>query len=266
MDVSLHLVHYNEQNPLKQTLRAIRRAAPKLSYEVLVVDNNPARRLPTEWSSLFPSMQFLVAPRHLGFGGANNLAAKKGTGRYILVFNPDMFLSYGGMEKLVAYLDAHPDVGIVGPRLQNTDGTLQYSCFRFDHIFAKVLRRTSLGDLPWIRKRLEHHLMKDTSHERTMDVDWLLGGCFCIRRDLWNRLGGFDERFILYFEDTDLCRRAWESGMRVVYHPEVSMVHYHRREGSRGPVWRQIFQRANILHLRSWFFYLYKYGRTPFPR
>ena len=93
-----------------------------------------------------------------------------------------------------------------------------------------------------------------------------MGASMCVRREVWEKLNGFDEDFILYFEDTDFCRRAWLSGTRVVYHPGIVMVHYHRREGSKGNLLAQLFHRANRLHIASWLRYTKKYMGAEHPR
>ena len=265
-DLTIQIVHYNTPELLKETLRFIRAAAPRLSYEVIVVDNNPSARLSPSFAAEFPDVRFLGAPRHLGFGGGQNFASRHAAGRYLLVFNPDIFVSYGDLETLVEFLQAHPDVGVVGAQLRNPDGTLQDSCYRFDQPFVKILRRTPLRHLPWIHRRIDRHLMRDHARDVTMDVDWLMGACLLMRRELFMELGGFDERFVMYFEDTDLCRRLWERGARVVYHPDVSMIHYHRREGSHGSLISQLFARANRLHLVSYVRYVKKYIRVAHPR
>lgn len=265
MDVSIQIVHYNTPGLLRETLRSIRMAAPHIAYEVLVVDNNPEGRLSKEFRGQFPFVRFLDAAEHKGFGGGHNFASSVATGRYIFVFNPDIVVPYGMLEKMVEYLDLHPQISLLGPKLLNPDGSLQLSCFRFDHPSVKVLRRTPLRHLTFVQRLLDRHLMLDADHDTTQTVDWLLGACLLVRRDVWDALRGFDERFLLYFEDMDFCRRVWEIGGRVVYHPSVFMVHYHRREGSQGSLFVQVFQRANRLHIRSFLKYVRKYFRKPFP-
>lgn len=265
-DLTIQIVHYNTPELLKETLRAIRAAAPRLNYEVIVVDNNPSARLSEEVKALFPEVRFITLPEHAGFGGGHNRAFAESRGRTILVFNPDIFVEYGNLEALVAFLDAHEDVGVVGAQLRNPDGSLQDSCYRFDKPYVKILRRTPLRRLPFVARAIAHHLMQDEPRDRVSDVDWLMGACLLMRREMYEAVGGFDERFVMYFEDMDLCRRVWELGKRVVYHPEVVMVHYHRREGAEGSVFRQVLKRTNRLHLASWWHYTKKYFRTPHPR
>lgn len=266
MDLSIQIVHYNTPKLLVETLRSIRRAAPRINYEVVVVDNNPRDRLDKSLRAQFPEVKFVVSEKHRGFGGGQNFAFESATGRHVLVFNPDIFIEYGVLEKLVEYMDDNPNIGVLGARLQNPDGTLQESCYRFNQPFVKVLRRTPLRALPFVSKMIDKHLMRDIPHDRIMDVDWLMGASLCVRREVWEELGGFDENFVLYFEDTDFCRRAWQKGKRVVYHPDIVMVHYHRREGSNGSFVAQLFHRANILHIASWLKYTKKYFRVPYPR
>ena len=105
MDLSILIVHYNTPRLLAETLRSIRRAAPRLNYEVIVVDNNPSDRLPSKMKTQFPEVRFIQAENHLGFGGGNNLAAKTAQGRHVLVFNPDIFVEYGAFETLTKFLD-----------------------------------------------------------------------------------------------------------------------------------------------------------------
>jgi GT2 family glycosyltransferase len=163
-------------------------------------------------------------------------------------------------------MDNNSDVGVLGARLQNPDGSLQESCYKFEKPFVKILRRTPLRSFSVIKKMIDEHLMRNVEHDKIMDVDWLMGASLCVRREVWEELNGFDENFLLYFEDTDFCRRAWQAGRRVVYHPGITMTHYHRREGSDGNFISQLFRRANILHMASWLKYTKKYFRAPNPR
>ena len=265
MDVTVQIVHYHSLGLLRETLRSLRKAAPRVSYEVFVVDNNPGFRLPPTLVEEFPEARVLSPSRHLGFGGGHNFAAQKAAGDFLLILNPDIFILPGSLEELVAYARRHSDVGVVAPRLLYPDRTLQYSCYRFRHTPLKLLGRTFVQGFSAIAERLSEHKMEDVSHGETMEVDWVLGACLCVPRALWKRLGGFDERFLLYFEDVDFCRRVWQIGSRVVYHPASTMLHYHRREGADGSLWSQLWSRANWIHVVSWAKYLSKYFRKPLP-
>ncbi|MBI2484560.1 glycosyltransferase family 2 protein [Candidatus Uhrbacteria bacterium] len=265
MDATIQIVHYHSLGLLRETLRSLRRAVPRLTYEVIVVDNNPRQRLPASFAEEFPEARVLAASRHLGFGGGHNFASKKANGDFLIILNPDIMVVQGSLEELLKYAKSHPEAGLVAPRLHFPNGHIQYSCFRFRHTGLKLLGRTPFANLPWVKKRMDFHRMLDVSHDETMSVDWVLGACLCVPRDLWNRLGGFDERFLLYFEEVDFCRRVWHMGRHVVYHPLSVMLHYYQREGSGGSFFSQLCSRANWIHLASWAKYLHKYFRTKSP-
>lgn len=266
MDLSILIVHTFEKRLVRQTLRGIRRSAPRLRYEVVVIDNNPDAGM---WEVLrrdFPEVRYVAMDANRGFGAAMNAGMQEARGKYVLVFNPDIIVSPGALESLHAFMETHPDVGIVGPRLQNPDGTLQHSCYRFHEPMTPVYRRTPLGRLPAGKAAIDRFLMADSDHRAIADVDWVMGSAMFTRRSALDEVGTFDDAIFMYFEDTDLCRRFWEKGYRVVYNPEVSMVHYHRRASGDGGLLRQLFSRMTRHHIRSALYYFRKHSGKPNPR
>ena len=214
----------------------------------------------------FPEVRYAAMDRNRGFGAAMNAGIAIARGTYVLVFNPDIVVSPGSLEALHAFMEAHPDVGIVGPKLLNPDGTLQYSCNRYHELMIPVYRRTPLGSLAFAQRAIDRFLMKDDSHVSTIDVDWLMGSSLFTRRAALTDAGVFDDGFFMYFEDTDLCRRFWERGWRVVYHPKVSMVHYHRRASNDGTLWSQLRSPLTWQHIRSAIRFFRKYAGKQNPR
>lgn len=266
VDVSILIVHTFEANLVRQTLRGIRRAAPRLRYEVLVMDNNPGAGLYERLRRDFPEVRYIPMDANRGFGYAMNKGIAASTGKYVLVFNPDIIVSSGALETLHAFMEAHPEVGTVGPRLANPDGGLQYSCYRYHTPMIPVYRRTPLGKSPWGRRAIADFLMQDFSHDEIADVDWIMGSAMFTRRAALEKVGTFDDAIFMYFEDTDLCRRLWEGGWRVVYNPKVHMVHYHRRASSDGSLLAQLFSRMTRVHIRSALYYFRKYHGKSNPR
>ena len=266
MDLSILIVHTFEKRLVRQTLRGIRRSAPRLSYEVIVIDNNPDAGMRSVLTREFPEATYIAMEENRGFGAAMNKGIDIAKGKYVLVFNPDIILSPGALESLHAYMEKNPDVGIVGPKLQNPDGTLQHSCYRFHEPLTPIFRRTPLGRLPAGKAAIDRFLMTDERHDVVMDVDWVMGSAMFTRRSALGDVGHFDDAIFMYLEDTDLCRRFWEQGHRVVYNPEVSMVHYHRRASGDGGLFRQVFSRMTRHHIRSAIHYFRKYSGKPNPR
>lgn len=267
MDVSINIVHYNIPRLLRQTMLGIRRAAPRLNYEVNIVDNNPQLRVRDMIESEFPEARILVSPRNVGFGQGMNKAFDQSSGRYWLVSNPDIALQPGSLEKLVQYMDANPDVGIVGSKLVSPNGEIQMSCFRFMEPRTVFYRRLPLVNrFDSVKQHLDQYLMSDWDHATIRDVDYLLGACLLVRPQAIREVGSFDPGYFMYFEEQDLCRRFWKAGWRVVYNPEANMVHYHRRESAAGGILKQVLNPVTHHQIRSAIYYFKKFKDEANPR
>lgn len=266
LDLSVIIVHTFEKRMIRQTLRGIRRAAPKIRFEVIVVDNNPPAGMEEVLTNEFPDARYLRNPKNIGFGAAMNVGIREARGRYVLIFNPDIVVQPGSLEELVRFMDEHPNVGVCGPQLRNPDGSLQYSCYRVPNILIPAYRRTPLGKTSFGRSAVDHYMMHHDDHEQDMDVDSLIGAALCTRASALPKVGLFDEQFFMYYEDNDLCRRFWENGYRVVYHPAAKMIHYHRRASADGGLLRQLTNRFAWIQIHSALKYFFKYRGKGNPR
>ena len=265
IDVTIIIVHTFEKNLVRQTLRGLRRAAPQVSHEVIVVDNNPKAGVKDVLRD-FENVLHLPMERNLGFGAGMNRGIAHAKGRYILIFNPDIVIRPGSLEKMTEFMDQNPDVGICGPKLLNPDGSLQYSCYRQPHILLPAYRRTPIGMFKFARESVRHYLMINESHHQEMDVDSLIGAALFTRVEDLKEVGIFDERFFMYYGDNDLCRRFWSAGKRVVYQPRAEMVHYHRRASADGNFFTQLFSRFVWIQIHSALKYFHKYRGAENPR
>ena len=266
MDVSINIVHYNTPGLLRQTLLSIRRAAPRLNYEVIVVDNNPQARLSDSLRQEFPEMK-MIESTNVGFAQGMNKAFEQACGRYLLVSNPDISMLPGSLEKLVEHLDQNPQTGIVGSQLKSPDGSIQSSCYKFTEPKTVLYRRLPfIKRFAAVKKHLDEYLMVDWDHSDTREVDYLLGACMLIRKQALDDVSGFDPAFFMYFEEQDLCRRFWKNGWQVVYHPASVMVHYHRRESAEGNILQQLLNPVTRHQIRSARYYFQKYRNEPHPR
>lgn len=263
LDLSIIIVNYKEPGFLRQCLKGLELVQPKVEYEIIVVDNASNDRSAEIVREQFPHVRLLPQEHNLGFAAGNNVALRVSRGRYVLLLNADIAVFEGSLEKMVVYLDTHPDVGIVAPKLLNPDQSVQASCYRFPAPIIPVLRRTPLGQLPFAKKTLRHYLMLDWDHNDDRPVDWVLGACMMVRRQAFENVGLLDERFFMYFEDTDWCRRFWAAGWKVVYLSSVVMVHYHRRLSAENPGLNGVFQRLTRIHIQSGFKYFRKYFGQP---
>jgi hypothetical protein len=232
--VSIILVNYNSVGFIISCLRSIQQCLQGFAHEVIVVDNHSQDN---SWHLLrkeFPDLILIGNPSNFGFGRAVNQGFRMASGKYILVLNPDIILLPGSVEKAIHFLEEHPGVSLLLPKLLNPDGTLQFSCRTFPNFSAFLYRRTPLGKLFPNHKVIREHLMLDWEHDEIREVDWGMGACMFLRREDLKDEKIFDERFFLYFEDIDLCYRLKGEGRKIIYYPEATMLHYHVRESVRG--------------------------------
>ncbi len=188
--------------------------------EVLIVDNHSQDDSIGIIRNTFGKEQrvrIIETSRNSGYGRGNNAGIMRAEGAFILIINPDNELEADGLEKMARVMEGDPTIGILGPQLVHQDGTIRDSFRTFPTFTDLFIKRTFLRHM--FPGRMRRYLQHDVNPELARDVDWLAGACLLMRRDLYERLGGFDPRFFLFFEDTDLCRRAHQAGMRVVYFP-----------------------------------------------
>lgn len=264
--VSLITVNYKTPHFIRHLLQGVEEAKLNFPFEYFLVDNDSRDQTVSMVKEKFPWAKVIASKKNIGFGGGNNLAIKQAKGEYVLLMNPDLTLFPGELEAWIDWMDANPDVGISGPRIVNPDGSDQDSCYRFPHLFIPLYRRTFLGRIWFARKSVEQYLMKDMDRTKEQEVDWVLGAALLVRRELLERIGAFDERFFMYFEDADLCRRAWSAGMRVVYTPVAKLIHYHQRQSRTRFAWQAILNPVTRIHIASGFKYFRKYRGKPNPR
>ncbi len=265
VDISIIILNYKTRGLLKQQLRALDRE-PIPRSETIVVDNASGDESVTMIREQFPAVTLVESERNVGFGSGINIGIRRSVGRYLLIMNPDVAVVPDAVAVLRQFLESHPTVGMVGPKLINPDGSVQTSARRFPSPMTIIYRRTPLGLVPWGRRSLRSFLMQDDDMNRAQPVDWMIGACYLMKRSALDNVGLFDERFFLYFEDTDLCRRFWEAGLEVWYVPEAEMVHYHQRESARYPWFTGLFSYPTRVHIASGIRYFTKYRGRQYSR
>ncbi len=234
--------------------------------EILIVDNHSdddsigyiRNRVRYRASSEVSALQICVieTPKNLGFGHGYNLGFRQARGKYILVNNPAKLLAPDAVEKMVAAMESDPTIGILAPKLVYDDGTVRDSYRSFPRLLDVFIKRTALRTL--FPNRMRWYLQWDRNPTVSGDADWVAGGCLMIRRDLCEELGGFDERFFLFFEDTDFCRRCWNAGKRVVYFPDAWGTDRKSRL-SEGGVFSLLTKKTARIHLASAVKYFWKW-------
>jgi len=253
IDIAVIVVNWNAREDLRRCLQSLKSAPrPHVSHSVWVVDNASTDGSPALVASEFPDVRLIVNDDNLGFSRANNQAiaqSAEGGSRYVLLLNSDAQIHPGALDALAAWADAHPRAGVVGPKVLNPDGSLQHSCRRYPTLGAGFFRNTYLGRWFPNNKYAQDYLMTDFDHAEARPVDWVSGCAMLLRRELIAQTGALDERFYMYCEDVDICRRAWDAGWQVVYVPAAVVTHAIGRSSDKDAE-RMIWE----FH-RSWFAY-----------
>ncbi len=257
MEISIIINNYQTRGLLKQCLRGIYAYPPSVEYEVIVVDNNSQDGSVEMVRQKFPQATLIDSNQNLGHHKGNNLGIKNSSGKYIVILNTDIAILDNSLDKLYAYMQANPQVALVGPKLMNPDRSIQLSCMRFPDKMVPIYRRTWLGNLPFAKRKIDDYLMKDFDHQTTRPVDWILGACIMVRQSIIKEVGLMDEDLFLYFGDVAWCRSFWQTGYQVHYFAEAEIVHYHRRESAQSGVLSKIFW----IHINDWLKYLKKYSK-----
>lgn len=227
--------------------------------EIIVVDNDSQDDSVHLLLSDFPEITVLETGRNLGLAGGVNAGLRAAKGQYYLILNPDIIAPAGSLATLIGFMESNRDVGLAGGKLLSPSGELQPSCFRFYRPMTIVYRRTPLGKTPWGVAELARFMMKDYDRASQADVDWIQGSCMMARSRAVQDVGLWDERFFLYFEDVDWCRRFWEAGWRVVFVPQAQFSHFHQRSSERGSWLGILTNWATREHITSAFKYFWKY-------
>ena len=267
VDVSVVIVTYTVREFLEQALESVERASGGLAVETFVVDNDSADGTAACVRERFPDVRLIANEANVGFATANNQAIREARGRYVLVLNPDTLVQEDTLRELVAFMDARPDAGAVGPRILNPDGTFAPESRRsFPTPAVAFYRISGLGRLFPTSARFGRYNLSHVPADADGEVDALSGSCMMVRRSavLADRghgaegmrheqasegkllahasspmphahaAGLFDENFFMYGEDLDWCYRIQQAGWRIHYTPRTQIIHYKGESTKKG--------------------------------
>jgi len=218
------MVTHNRPELALMTLRSALAAIGALTVEWIVIDSGSSDDTPQAIEDAYPEMAVRREP-NIGFAAANNLGLARARGRYVLLLNPDVETTVGTYEQLVATLDAQADIGVASVVQRAPDGSLQYSIRRFPSVRLSLGEAFGAARLRPLRRWREEQVDPALYH-RQSSADWLVGAFLIARAEAIARVGGLDERFFLYSEETDWCYRFHRAGWRVEHLPSMSVVHH----------------------------------------
>ena len=223
MKVSIILVNYNSAKLLRQCLKSIYEQTKEISFEIIVVDNASSDNSRQIVRSEFPHVHLIESSGNLGFSRGNNLGVSLAKGMYLLFLNTDTILFENSVKLLADFLDEHPEVGAVGPKILFEDRYFQLSAGRHPNLFGEFLDKIVYSLARKWRKVMCP--MLERWHNSIKAVGWLTGACFMVRQKAFLQVNGFDEKIFMYFEDKDLCKRLSSSEWQIIYYPLTSIIH-----------------------------------------
>ena len=225
--LSVVVVSYNTKELTLECLRSIFDQTPDVTFEIIVVDNASADGSADAIRAKFPSVELLALHQNIGFGPACNLAAEGARGTYIVLLNPDTVVLDRALERLHAFMEAHPEAGAAGGRALLGDGSLDPgSVWGRMTLWSTFCAAVGLGVLFRRSRLFDPEALGHWERDTVRSVDVISGSLLIMRRDLWNRLGGFDPRFFMYCEDADLCLRVRQADLECQICPDAVIVHY----------------------------------------
>jgi N-acetylglucosaminyl-diphospho-decaprenol L-rhamnosyltransferase len=267
VDLSVVVVSWNVRDLLRRCLHSLLQAPgfqleakpgtepPSASgrrLEVIVVDNGSRDGSPGMVRSEFPGVRLLANQENRGFAAANNQGLALSQGHWLMLLNPDAEVVGAALSTMVEYMESHPHVGALGPQLRYPDGSLQSSRRRFPTFATALVESTVVQEWWTDNALLRRYYMADMPDDAIQPVDWMVGACMLVRREVYQQVGGLDDGFFMYSEEMDWYRRIRSAGWDVVYLPTATVVHHEGKSSEQVVPARHIyFQSSKVRYFRK---------------
>lgn len=235
MDLSIVIICWNDLKVILDCLDSIYSQTRKYSFEVIVSDNGSADGSVAQVRERFPHVRIVENGANLGFAKGNNAGIKVATGEYILILNPDTVILEGALDKLIAFAMARPSANAFGCRVLNVDGSYQNPARPLPTPLGLFISALGLRWLGRFNKGWQVDLYQGWKGETERAIGMQSGCCILFRRSALTQLEGFDQRFFYHFEETDLCKRVWDSGSSILYTPDAKITHLGGQSTGRFP-------------------------------
>lgn len=261
LDLAIIIVNYNVCDLLRRCLQSVFASTGDLEFAVCVVDNQSTDDSVQMVRAEFPQVTLIANAQNVGYPAGNNQGLRaldvesESPPRYSLLLNPDTEVPPDAFATLVRYMDDHPAIGVTGPRLIMPDGSLDLACRRgFDSMSALIYRMVGLSKLFPRSRRFGRYNMTYLDEHQEAEVDSVVGAFMLIRGKAIQKVGLMDEQFFMYGEDLDWCKRIKDAGWRIMYNPEVTVLHVKRASSRQNP-------RAQVEFYRAMLIFYYKHYR-----
>ncbi len=226
IDLSIVIVNWNTRDYLIGALESLYNQESDIQFEVIVVDNNSSDRSAESVSNQFPQAILISNKSNTGYAEGNNQGLKCSQGKYVLLLNPDVILPVGSLNASIAWMEKRPEVGALGVRLVNPDGSVQRSVRGFPTPMAVLYEATGLSRLLPRSQTFGAYRMTYFTYREEAEVDQPMGTFLLIPRRTLDQVGLLDERFTIFFNEVDWCYRAKKLGWKIVFSPIFDVIHY----------------------------------------
>lgn len=226
MDLSIIIVNWNTRMFLDGCLASIFRETKNINFEIFVVDNGSSDGSAQMVKEKYPAVKLIENKENRGFAAANNQAIKEAAGQYILALNPDTVILNDCLEAAVEKMDTRPDAGILSVKTLNRDGSIQKVVRRDPTLLTQLILPSKMKKIFPDWAALKGYYCDDFDYEKEGPAEQLQGSFLLMRREALDKIGLFDEKFFIWFEEVDLCRRAKCAGFNLLYFPGASIIHY----------------------------------------
>lgn len=260
IDLSIIIVTWNSREDIEPCLRSVFRNSPRLSREVVVIDNASKDGTVHLIEEKFPTVRIIGNRHNVGFARAVNQGLRSVKGNRILLLNPDTVIIEEALGEMARLLEEREDVGAVAPQLLNPDGSVQPSCRRFPTPASFLWEIIGLNRLFPRSPRFNGWKMGDFDHRTPREVDQPMASCIMVEGEVVARIGPMDERFPMFFNDVDWCLRMQEAGWKIYFLPSARVTH------SLGASTRRRRTRMIFSSHKSAIDFLRKYARRPLAR
>lgn len=261
MELSIITVTWNNEENIAEQISSVVSGCKDITCEEIVVDNGSSDNTidiinkMQETHNYASVLQIIENGKNLGFGAANNKGVEIAKGEFILFLNPDMRVKEGSLDKMVAWMRRHKDVGIASPKLVDQQGKFNWDASprRFPRLWEQIALIFKLPHL--FPKMLDKYHMKDFDIDREQEVDSVRGSFMIMRREVVEKLGwAFDPRYFIWYEDVDTCRECWQAGFKVMYTPVITCVDYVGQSfKKRKGYWKQKnFTGSMLTYFKKW--------------
>lgn len=254
-ELEVVIINYNTKDKCLVCVDSILKHGIAKSENIFVVDNHSPDGSGQELKEQLKGVNVVLSDINGGYSAGINLAMRECDHEYVLVLNPDTVFIENKIDDVLQKMSDDKRIGVVGLNLVSPDGTLQYSARRNYTLLDILIRRSFLKNTKYGKRRSDRHLMKSLMDNPYLEPDWVMGTGMVIRKEAYLDVGGFDERYFLYFEDVDFCRSLWLHNWKVGCLTSAKLIHEHNRESAKG-----IASSAGKHHLRSMIKYWRKFG------